>query len=59
MDFYYVDVIRARDLSNTIADKLGVTHQSPQLIYVRDGEAAWNGSHHEIQKSSIDDALEK
>lgn len=46
---YLLDLIRYRDLSNKIASKLGVGHQSPQLILVQNGKAFYDSSHHMIQ----------
>lgn len=45
VDFYYLDLISYRDISNEIADKLQVVHQSPQLIIIRNGKAVFHTSH--------------
>lgn len=47
-DFYMVDVIGQRRLSFQIAEQLGVRHESPQLIILKDGEVFWHGSHHNV-----------
>lgn len=52
-----VKVIESRAVSNLIASQLDVTHQSPQLILVRGGRAAWDASHHLIQPDAIEEAL--
>lgn len=52
-----VKVIESRPVSNAIAQALGVTHQSPQMILVKDGSAVWDASHHFIQAESIGDAV--
>lgn len=57
--FYLVKVIEARPLSNAIAQRLDVRHQSPQLILVSDGEAVWHTSHGAINPEAIRGALEK
>lgn len=44
-DVYYLDLLQHRDVSNAIADLLDVTHQSPQLIVVKDGQAVHHASH--------------
>jgi bacillithiol system protein YtxJ len=54
---YLVKVIESRALSNEIASQLGVTHQSPQIILVRDGCALWNTSHGKIGGLELDAAL--
>jgi bacillithiol system protein YtxJ len=47
-DYALVHVIEDRPVSNAIAESLGVQHQSPQAIFVRDGRAEWNESHWRI-----------
>lgn len=45
IDFYYLDLLAHRPLSNLIAEKTGVMHQSPQLIILRNGKAVAHTSH--------------
>lgn len=45
VDFYYLDLISYRDISNKIAEKLNVDHQSPQLIIIKNGKATFHTSH--------------
>lgn len=45
MDFYYLDLISHRDVSNEIAQKLEVMHQSPQVIVIKNGKASYHNSH--------------
>jgi bacillithiol system protein YtxJ len=52
-----VKVIESRPLSNEIAARLGVTHQSPQAILIKDGAAVWNASHGGITAASLKDAV--
>ncbi len=47
-DFYYLDLLSFRSVSNEIASRFNVTHQSPQLIIIRDGKAIDKVSHHAI-----------
>lgn len=54
---YLVKVIESRPLSNAIAAATGVTHQSPQLLLIRDGKAVWNTSHGGITGGAVDEAL--
>ena len=53
VDFYYLDLLNYRDISNAIAEKLNVTHQSPQLILLKNKEAIYNTSHDRITLESI------
>jgi len=55
--FFLVKVIESRPLSNDIAKALGVTHQSPQLILVKDGQALWDASHGAVGGPAISEAL--
>ena len=45
---YFLDLLEHRNLSNEIASRLGVQHQSPQLIVIKDGIAVYNASHESI-----------
>lgn len=54
LDCYYLDLISYRDVSNAIADKLGVMHESPQIVLVKDGKAIFDASHSSI---SLDAAV--
>lgn len=54
---HLVKVIESRPISNAIAERLGVTHQSPQIILVKDGAAAWDTSHGAISSDSISKAI--
>jgi len=57
MDFYYLDLLSFRSVSNLIAEKLNVIHQSPQIILVKDGVAVFNTSHHAIDATAVNNAL--
>jgi len=50
---YLVDVRAQRSLSQQIAARTGVQHESPQVIIVRRGACIWNASHHDITASDI------
>ena len=55
--FLMVKVIESRKVSNGIAEELGIRHQSPQLIFVKENAGAWNTSHHMITEENINEAL--
>lgn len=48
-----------RPVSNEVTVKLGVQHETPQAILVRDGREIWNASHFNITVSSLEAAIEK
>lgn len=54
--FYLVKVIESRPVSNAIAERLGVLHQSPQVILVKCKRAYWNESHGGITVAALDKA---
>lgn len=51
--FYYLDLINHRDISNKIAEELGVTHQSPQIVIIKDKKAIKNASHENINLNLV------
>tara|TARA_B100000497_G_C7566869_1_gene341735 strand:+ start:260 stop:616 length:357 start_codon:yes stop_codon:yes gene_type:complete len=56
-DFYYLDLLGFRNVSNEIADRFKVQHQSPQVIIIKNGEAVYDMSHHKISAQSLESAM--
>ena len=52
-ELYFLDLLAHRPISNKIADDLGVTHQSPQLIVIENGKAINNASHQNISADQL------
>ncbi len=52
-DFNYLDLLSFRPISNFIAQTLSVTHQSPQIIVLKDKKVVYTSSHHAISAASI------
>lgn len=52
-----VDVVRDRELSNSIADRFEIRHESPQAIVVRRGEPLWNGSHSSVTADRLNEGI--
>ncbi len=50
---YYLDLLNHRDLSNEIASRYQVMHQSPQLVVVKEGKAISHASHYDILELDI------
>ncbi len=48
VDYLLVKVIESRPVSNKIAEDVQVKHASPQIIYVKNKENAWNTSHYSV-----------
>jgi len=55
--FYYLDLIAHRDVSNAIAEKVGVHHESPQIIVLENGVATYSATHSGIQGKALEDAI--
>ena len=48
VEAYFLDLLEYRNISNEIAERFQVEHQSPQLILIKDGKAMYNVSHSAI-----------
>jgi monothiol bacilliredoxin len=57
LNFGVVLVIEERALSDEIAERLHVRHESPQAILVTGGRAVWQASHWSITAHSLSEAL--
>jgi len=58
-EFYYLDLLNHRAISNEISQRYEVRHESPQILIIKNGIATYHASHHGIQASAIQDALTK
>lgn len=54
MQLYFLDLIEYRPVSNEIAERFEVTHQSPQMIVLKDGKAIFNASHESIDARDLE-----
>src|SRR4051794_10938209 len=45
IDFYFLDLLSYRGLSNKVAETFHVAHESPQVLVIRDGECIYEESH--------------
>lgn len=59
VDFHIVEVRNQRKLSNYISGKTGVRHESPQLIFIKNGKVLWDVSHSAIYPQSVKKHIEK
>lgn len=55
---YYLDLLNHRDISNEIAIRFGIEHQSPQLILIQDGKVTYDASHDSISVADVKRNLE-
>ena len=52
-----VTVQTHRAVSNAIAQKLGVRHETPQALLVKNGRVVWSASHFRVTAAAVDDAI--
>ena len=50
---YFLDVREHRDVSNAVAERYNVQHESPQVLLIRNGRCEYTRSHLEINISEI------
>ena len=55
IDFYFLNLLANRNISNKITQLFHVHHESPQVLVIKDGECVFDESHLSIQ---MDDILE-
>ena len=48
-----------RPVSDAAAQRLGIRHETPQAILLRDGKVVWNASHFRITATKLTEALSK
>jgi bacillithiol system protein YtxJ len=50
-------VQRSRAVSDAVARELGLGHESPQVILVRNGRVVWHESHYDVTSENLLDAI--
>ncbi len=56
---YHLDVIGRRALSNQVAERFGVIHESPQVLLIENGRCRYHTSHLDISVSGIRACLQE
>ncbi len=57
LDFYYLDLKAHRNISNEVAARFKVWHESPQIIIIRNGKAVYNASHSAVNAHVLRDLV--
>jgi bacillithiol system protein YtxJ len=57
-DYFFLDLIRFRDISNRIAEDMNVVHESPQILIIRNGSCIFHESHLGITAKEISSELQ-
>ena len=58
VDLFFLDLIRHRDVSQEIARRFKVTHQSPQMLIIQQGESVFDASHMSVSYQKLRSQLE-
>ena len=56
-DVYLISVRASRAVSNAVAERFNLRHESPQVLLVRQGVMRWNASHFSVTAARIRAAL--
>lgn len=56
-DINLIVVQRARNLSDAIAKKTGVRHESPQAFVIKNGEVIYTASHYDVRANDVEKQL--
>ncbi len=54
---YFLDLLEHRDISNEIATRFNVYHQSPQLLLIKEGKSVYDVSHDAIDAEKLKDKV--
>lgn len=54
---YLLDLLSHRDISNAIASRFDVVHQSPQIIVIKEGVVVYNASHESIDATALNNFI--
>ncbi|GEO07848.1 bacillithiol system redox-active protein YtxJ [Segetibacter aerophilus] len=55
---FILDLLSHRDISNEVAERFDVPHQSPQLLLIKDGKSIYDEALYDISAKGVADALE-
>ena len=50
---YFLDLLNHREISNEIASRFGIRHESPQVVVLKDGIVIHSASHNEIDQADF------
>ena len=53
MEAYYLDLLKFRRLSQAIAEKFNIHHESPQVLLIRNGDCMYDASHLDISVTEL------
>lgn len=57
VEYYFMDLVKYRSLSNEIAERYKVRHESPQLIVLKEGQLVHHSSHQSINAAKLSEFM--
>ncbi|QPH41457.1 bacillithiol system redox-active protein YtxJ [Pedobacter endophyticus] len=54
---YFLDLIAYREISNEVSHLFQVTHQSPQILLIKDGDCVLEASHSDISAEEVAEVI--
>jgi bacillithiol system protein YtxJ len=58
-DYAVVTVQTHREISNAVSARLGVRHETPQALLIRDKRVVWSASHFRVTADAVEKALDR
>lgn len=59
VDFYFLDLLNYRTISNKIAEEFAVFHESPQVLMIKNGACIYDESHMGISMDELSEQATK
>lgn len=56
-DYYYLDLLAYRNISQQVAADFSVRHESPQVLVIKNGECVYDESHYGISMEDLQEQL--
>ncbi len=56
-DFYFLDLIAYRSVSTQVSSEFKVSHESPQILVIKNGKCIYNESHGSITMDEIEEQV--
>ncbi|MBA3631247.1 MAG: bacillithiol system redox-active protein YtxJ [Acidobacteria bacterium] len=56
-DINLIIMQNARNVSNALAEKTDIRHESPQAIVIKDGKPVYHASHYDITANDVEENL--
>jgi bacillithiol system protein YtxJ len=55
--WFYLDLLKHREISNSLAEIFAVYHESPQILLIKNGECIYDNSHNGINIDELQELV--